>query len=104
MLTKQKKTIYLVLIVVLVVATVAVILFGRKTGSVPQFSLTNPPTSGDSTPPVKSKAYVAPRVFPMETKFDTSVFKSSVFQTFQQPQEVTVGEAELGRENPFKKY
>lgn len=103
MITQKRKTIYISLAVILVLTSIGIWLYSRQPVPVTDLNLVNNLAQTPSQQPASS-AYVVPRVFPSETKFDLSVFKSSVFQTLRASEEVKINEDELGRENPFKKY
>ena len=108
----KRKLIYGIIIVVCLVASAAVLLWGRGS-SVPapdlNSDLTDTPAASAPAPvsaihPGIDGSYPAPAVFPKNTKLDTSLFESGQFRMLNDYDTVTLGQGELGRDDPFAKY
>ena|SRR3989344_4007266 len=104
MITKKRKIIYGAVIAVLVLAIIGVIFYSRQPVPSTNLSLSNPLSQTNAPQASGSAAYILPKVFPNDTKFDLSFFQSSFFGELQPSEEVRVEGSELGRDNPFKKY
>lgn len=110
----KRKLIYGTIIVVCLVASAAILLWGRGS-SVPAPDLTTdltlPAADDTAAAPATSAihpgpdgSYPAPAVFPKNTKLDTSLFDSGQFRLLNDYDTVTLGQGELGRDDPFAKY
>ncbi len=103
----KRKRIYLILLVLCVLATAGILLWGRST---PAPVVVAPTSNSNAAPSAKSRSinlnatYAPPSVFPQSQTIDGSVLKSSDFTILQDFSPATLGTGELGRENPFKNY
>lgn len=105
----KRKRLYLILIVVCILASAGVFLWGRNTTTPPPIAQTNPL---QPTAPVAKIApvlnpdgtYSAPAVFPANEKLDIQLLDSSAFKVLQTYQPAQLEAGDLGREDPFKNY
>lgn len=104
----KRKRLYLILLVLCILATAAILLWGRAK---PVPMVVPPTTSGSSgTAGTKARAinpdatYPPPSVFPQSQTINSSVLKSSDFSILQDFNPATLITGELGRDNPFKNY
>jgi len=113
----KKKKIYIAIIVVCVILTAIVLVFGLKGSSspaapqVPKSSLQASLDQADQTaatrtsPLKQSEVLPPPPVFPLNNTFNTAVLDSDKFKELQPYQPATIDPAtELGRPDPFKTY
>ncbi|MBX4188041.1 MAG: hypothetical protein KW793_02810 [Candidatus Doudnabacteria bacterium] len=54
--------------------------------------------------PDATTKYIAPRVFPLNPKLETRVFKSSEYTALTDYTPLNVTPEEMGRDNPYKSY
>ena len=121
MIDPKRKKIYIVLIVVCILASAGVLIYGGvfsspKTGTspvlttIPTTTKTGTPTENTTTTATSSSGsarggnvtYSAPAVFPVSSAIDSSVLSS--LEKFNQFQPVQIDSSMLGRENPFTNY
>lgn len=98
MISHSKRNLYITIIALCLVGIMGIVLFLKPKLVVIDESL---PLAGSAPADSKDSAFL-PRVFPIETKFDLSVFNSSKFKSLQQTTQLTVDQSELGKEDPFR--
>lgn len=114
MINQKKKVIYFVIIGISIVGALLVFKFGMNTpGSVPSVNFSSSPVAGNPETPSQTESkktnignldspeFPSAPVFPINEKFNRSVFESSVFKNLKDYQVLTVGKEELGKDNPF---
>jgi len=102
MLSSNRKKIYIGVIVVATTISVVCIVWYTRLIQPPPPMVVNTPSQ---TPAQQTTSGTgAPKVFPNDTGFNTTIFDSNKFKTLRPGKNVTIEEEELGRENPFVAY
>lgn len=102
----KKKKIYIAVIVGCFLLSGGILYYSFGSGGSAEPVATVPESAavGQAGQAPSLSGYRAPSVFPVETKFDTSVFESSKYKTLRDGKALTVENTEVGRDNPFAKY
>lgn len=110
MLNPKRRTIYIIVIAVCVLGSIAVLIFSRSANRGTGLNLSNlvqtQPLQNPVNNPLNQQEinFNPPAVFPSDSKFDRSVFSSSIFTSLKPYQLLIVNSADLGRDDPFKPY
>lgn len=100
MISRTKRNIYIAVIGFCIVASLIIIFFFRS--SVPQLPGELTLSRQQASKPASQDLSSPPRIFPLQTQFDLSVFNSPKFINLKETQPLSVEETELGKDDPFK--
>lgn len=110
---KKKRSVYITIIILCILGTVGILFFfnsspepeplGDLSGPV-NVPVTNTASTSAAGIDLSTADFPVPQVFPANDKFSTSVLNSSMVQSLNDYQPVTVNETELNREDPFARF
>ena len=103
---QKKKKIYYIVIAASIALSAGIIFYSSN--SAPEIEPLPPVTArqetANRTADPSKKVYPVPAVFPIDTKFDDSIFESSSFKVLTPGTSNVITPQDLGRENPFTAY
>jgi hypothetical protein len=111
-MSPKRKRIYIIIIIVCVLLSAGVLIWGGIQSSGPTSITTPTLVSSDqsASPPLGNvdnqgvSVYSAPAIFPQNTRLDSTTLNLSKFQSLQTYTKASVDPSELNRDDPFAAY